>query len=155
DGGAERGVDAQGGDVGGVVFVGDVEDDHPAAHPRAVGAVAEGVGAAVQGQAVLGVGPAGGQPPLVLRRVGFAGGLVRPGVPRGARGFGVGWVGDVNNGQDLALEAGQVAGGVDPGAAVVEVAVGAGAAADPGAQQLGPVGFAHVPDEEPVLRRGV
>src|SRR5262249_49023338 len=47
DGGAQRRVDAQGGDVGGVVFVGDVEDDQAGAHPRAVGPVAEGVGAAV------------------------------------------------------------------------------------------------------------
>src|SRR5215831_20638929 len=94
DGGAQRGVDRQGGDVGGVVFVGDVEDDHAAAHPRAVGPVAEGVGAAVQGQAVLGVGPAGGQLPLVLSRVGFAGCGVLPGVPPGAGGLGVGWVGD-------------------------------------------------------------
>src|SRR5215469_13694357 len=155
DGGAERGVDAQGGDVGGVVFVGDVEDDQAAAHPRAVGAVALGVGAAVQGQAVLGVGPAGGQLALVGGGVGFAGGGVLPGVPPGAGGFGVGRVGDVNNGQDLAFEAGQVGGGVDPEAAVVEVAVGAGAAADPGAQQLRPVGFVHVPDQETVLRCGV
>src|SRR5262249_43239153 len=66
DGGAERRVDRQGGDVGGVVFVGDVEDDHAAAHPRAVGPVAEDIGAAVQGQAVLGVGAAGGQLPLVV-----------------------------------------------------------------------------------------
>src|SRR6516162_1356634 len=55
----------------------------------------------------------------------------------------------------LAIKAGQVGGGVDPRAAVVEVAVGAGAAADPGAQQLGPVGLLHVPDEEPVLGLGV
>src|SRR5215831_6182158 len=123
DGGAERGVDAQGGDVGGVVFVGDVEDDHPGAHPRAVGPVAVGVGAAVQGQAVLGVGPAGGQFPLVLGGVGFPAGLVLPGVPPGAGGLGVGGVGDVDDGEDLALVAGQVAGGVHPGAAVVEVAV--------------------------------
>src|SRR5215471_5693276 len=61
DAGAERRVDRQRGDVGGVVFVGDVEDDQAAAHPRAVGPVAEGVGAAVQGQAMLGVGPPGGQ----------------------------------------------------------------------------------------------
>jgi hypothetical protein len=32
--------------------------------------------------------------------------------------------------------------------------VRAGRAADPLAQQLGPVGFAHVPDEETVFRRG-
>src|SRR5215471_2304375 len=111
DGGAERRVDRQRGDVRRVVFVGDVEDDHAAAHPRAVGPVAEGVGAAVQGQAVLGVGAAGGQPPLVLRRVGFAAGLVLAGVPPGAGGFGVGRVGDVDNGQDLPFEAGQVGGG--------------------------------------------
>src|SRR5215467_2087722 len=154
DGGAERGVDRQGGDVGGVVFVGDVEDDHPGAHPRAVGPVAEGVGAAVQGQAVLGVGAAGGQLPLVLRHVGFAGRFVLPGVPPHAGGLGGGRVGDVDDGQDLALEAGQGAGGVDPRAAVVEVAVGAGAAADPPAQQSGPVRFVHVPDEEPVLGGG-
>src|SRR5215470_18065354 len=145
----------QGGDVCGVVFVGDVQDDHPAAHPRAVGAAAEGVGAAVRGQAVLGVGPAGGQLALVGGGVGLAPGFVLAGVPPGAGGFGVGRVGDVDDGQDLAFEAGQVAGGVDPGAAVVEVAVGAGAAADPGAQQLRPVGFVHVPDQEPVLGRGV
>src|SRR6516164_5257459 len=84
DGGAERRVDRQGGDVRGVVFVGDVEDDHAAAHPRAVGPVAEGVGAAVQGQAVLGVGAAGGQLALVLRRIGFAPCRVLPGVPPGA-----------------------------------------------------------------------
>src|SRR5262249_24722715 len=155
DGGAERGVDAQGGDVGGVVFVGDVEDDQAAAHPRAVGPVAEGVGAAVQGQAVLGVGAAGGQLALVAGGVGFAGCFVLAGVPSGAGLLGGGRVGDVNNGEDLAFEAGQVAGGIHPGAAVVEVAVGAGAAADPGAQQLGPVGFVHVPDEEAVLRLGV
>src|SRR5215468_2254584 len=65
DGGAERGVDRQRGNVRGVVFVGDVEDDQAAAHPRAVGPVALGIGAAVQGQAVLGVGTAGGQLPLV------------------------------------------------------------------------------------------
>src|SRR6516162_6601333 len=155
DGGAERGVDRQGGDVGGVVFVGDVEDDHAAAHPRAVGPVAEGVGAAVQGQAVLGVGAAGGELPLVFGGVGFAAGRVLPGVPPGAGGFGGGRVGDVDDGQDLALEAGQVAGGIHPGTAVVEVAVGAGAAADPLAEQPGPAGFVHVPDQEPVLGRGV
>src|SRR5215831_10907698 len=135
DGGAQRRVDRQRGDVGGVVFVGDVEDDHAAAHPRAVGPVSDGVGAAVQGQAVLGVGAAGGQPPLVGGGVGLAGRFVLPGVPPGAGGFGVGRVGDVDDGQDLALEAGQVAGGIHPPAAVVEVAVGAGAAADPPAQQ--------------------
>src|SRR5215469_11724720 len=155
DGGAERRVDAQGGDVLRVVFVGDVEDDHAAAHPRAVGPVAEGVGAAVQGQAVLGVGPPGGQPPLVFGGVGLPARGVLPGVPPGAGHLGGGRVGDVDDGQDLAFEAGQVAGGVDPGAAVVEVAVGAGAAADPGAQQLRPVGFVHVPDQETVLRCGV
>src|SRR5215468_10574647 len=138
DGGAERRVDAQGGDVGGVVFVGDVEDDHAAAHPRAVGPVAEGVGAAVQGQAMLGVGAAGGQLALVLGRVGLAGRFVLPGVPPGAGGLGGGRVGDVDDGQDLAVEAGQAAGGVDPRAAVVEVAVGAGAAADPPPGQPGP-----------------
>src|SRR5262249_35354138 len=122
DGGAERRVDRQRRNVGGVVFVGDVEDDQAAAHPRAVGPVAEGVGAAVQGQAVLGVGAASGQPPLVLSRVGLAGRFVLPGVPPGAGGLGAGRVGDVNNGQDLALKAGQVAGGIHPGAAVVEVA---------------------------------
>src|SRR6516225_3133250 len=90
DGGAQRRVDRQRGDVRGVVFVGDVEDDHAAAHPRAVGPVALGVGAAVQGQAVLRVGPAGGQFPLVLRRVGLAAGGVLAGVPPGAGGFGVG-----------------------------------------------------------------
>src|SRR6516162_689309 len=155
DGGAERRVDRQRGDVRGVVLVGDVEDDHAAAHPRAVGPVAEGVGAAVQGQAVLGVGAAGGELPLVFGGVGFAAGRVLPGVPPGAGGFGGGRVGDVDDGQDLALEAGQVAGGVDPGAAVVEVAVGARAAADPLPEELGPVGLADVPDEEPVLRLGV
>src|SRR5215813_8731943 len=154
DGGAERRVDRQGGDVGGVVFVGDVEDDHAAAHPRAVGPVTEGIRAAVQRQAVLGVGAAGGQLALVGGGVGLATGRVLPGVPPGAGGFGVGRVGDVDDGQDLALEAGQVAGGIHPRAAVVEVAVGAGAAADPLAGQLGPVGFAHVPDEEAVLRLG-
>src|SRR5262249_41874904 len=154
DGGAERGVDAQGGDVRRVVFVGDVEDDQAGAHPRAVGPVALGVGAAVQGQAVLGVGPAGGQLALVGGGVGFAAGFVLPGVPPGARGLGGGRVGDVDNGEDLAFEAGQVAGRIHPGAAVVEVAVGAGAAADPLAEQLGPVGFVHVPDKEPVLRHG-
>src|SRR5262249_40257330 len=127
DGGAERRVDRQGGDVGGVVFVGDVEDDQAGAHPRAVGPVTEGVGAAVQGQAVLGVGPPGGQLALVGGGVGLATGGVLAGVPPGAGGFGGGRVGDVDDGQDLALEAGQVGGGVDPGAAVVEVAVGAGA----------------------------
>src|SRR5215470_5417556 len=152
DGAAQRRVDRQRGDVRRVVFVGDVEDDHAAAHPRAVGPVTLGVGAAVQGQAVLGVGPPGGQAPLVLRRVGLAGGFVLPGVPPGARGFGVGRVGDVDDGQDLPLEAGQVAGGIHPRAAVVEVAVGAGAAADPLPEELGPVGFADVPDEEAVLR---
>src|SRR6516164_8170299 len=131
DGGAERRVDRQRGDVGGVVLVGDVEDDHPAAHPRAVGPVTQGVGAAVQGQAVLGVGAAGGQLPLVLRRVGLAGRGVLAGVPPGAGGFGGGRVGDVDDGQNLALEAGQAGSGIHPGAAVVEVAVGAGAAADP------------------------
>src|SRR5215472_1923485 len=135
DGGAERRVDRQGGDVGGVVFVGDVEDDQAAAHPRAVGPVTLGVGAAVQGQAVLGVGAAGGQLPLVLRRVGLPGCGVLAGVPPGAGGFGGGRVGDVDDGQDLPLEAGQAGGGVDPRAAVVEVAVGAGAAADPPAEQ--------------------
>src|SRR6516164_3192224 len=98
DGGAERRVDRQGGDVGGVVLVGDVEDDHAAAHPRAVGPVAEGVGAAVQGQAVLGVGPAGGQLALVLRRVGLAGRFVLPRVPPGAGHLGVRRVGDVDDG---------------------------------------------------------
>src|SRR5262249_57084623 len=112
-----------------VLFVGDVEDDHAAAQRREVGPVAEGVGAAVQGQAVLGVGAAGGQAPLVFGGVGFAGRGVLAGVPPGAGGLGGGRVGDVNNGQDLALEAGQVAGGIHPRAAVVEVAVGAGAAA--------------------------
>src|SRR5262249_19348991 len=121
---------------------------------RAVGPVTLGVGAAVQGQAVLGVGPAGGQLPLVVGGVGFAGCFVLPGVPPGAGGLGVGRVGDVDDGQDLALEAGEVAGGIHPRAAVVEVAVGAGAAADPLAGQLGPVGLAHVPDQEPVLRLG-
>src|SRR5262249_26332545 len=154
DGGAERRVDRQRGYVGGVVFVGDVEDDHAAAHPRAVGPVTEGVGAAVQGQAVLGVGPPAGEFALVFGGVGFAPGFVLPRVPPGAGHLGVGRVGDVDDGQDLPLEAGQVAGGVDPRAAVVEVAVGAGAAADPPAGQPGPVGFAHVPDEEAVLRRG-
>src|SRR5262249_38560216 len=90
DGGAQGRVDRQRGDVLRVVFVGDVEDDQAAAHPRAVGAVAEGVGAAVQGQAVLGVGPAGGQPPLVAGRVGLAGPFVLPGVPPSAGGFGGG-----------------------------------------------------------------
>ena len=137
-----------------MVLVGDVQDDHAAAHPRAVGPITYGIGAAVQGQAVLGVGAAGGEPPLVLGGVGLAGRLVLPGMPPGAGGLGAGRVGDVDDGQDLALEAGQAAGRVDPRAAVVEVAVGAGAAADPLAQQLGPVGFAHVPDEETVLRRG-
>src|SRR6516164_891910 len=144
DGGAERRVDRQGGDVRGVGFVGDVEDDHAAAHPRAVGPVAEGVGAAVQGQAVLGVGAAGGELPLVFGGVGFAAGRVLPGVPPGAGGFGGGRVGDVDDGQELALEAGQAGSGVDPGAAVVEVAVGAGAADDPLPEELGPVGFADV-----------
>src|SRR5215813_10884829 len=152
DGGAERRVDRQRGDVCGVVFVGDVEDDHAAAHPRAVGPVAERVGAAVQGQAVLGVGAAGGQLALVFGGVGLAAGGVLAGVPPGAGGLGGGRVGDVDDGQELALEAGQAAGGVHPRTAVVEVAVGAGAAADPLAQQSGPVGFVHVPDEEPVLR---
>src|SRR5215471_19137583 len=155
DGGPERRVDRQGGDVRGVVFVGDVEDDHAAAHPRAVGPVAEGVGAAVQGQAVLRVGAAGGQLPLVPGGVGLAAGCVLPGMPPGAGRLGGGRVGDVDDGQELALEAGQAAGGIHPGAAVVEVAVGAGAAAGPLAEQLGPVGFAHVPDEEAVLRGGV
>src|SRR5215469_16242307 len=155
DGGAERRVDAQGGNVRRVVFVGDVEDDQAAAHPRAVRPVAEGVGAAVQGQAVLRVGAAGGQPPLVGGGVGLAAGFVLPGVPPGAGGLGVGRVGDVDDGQDLAFEAGQVGGGVDPRAAVVEVAVGAGAADGPLAEQPGPVGLVHVPDEEAVLRGGV
>src|SRR5215467_13107655 len=155
DGGTERRVDRQGGDVRRVVFVGGVEDDHAAAHPRAVGAVAEGVGAAVQGQAVLGVGPPGGQLALVFGGVGLAGRGVLAGVPPGAGGLGGGRVGDVDDGQDLALEAGQVAGGIHPRAAVVEVAVGAGAAADPLPEELGRVGLVHVPDQEPVLGLGV
>jgi hypothetical protein len=152
DGGAERRVDRQGGDVCRVVLAGDVGDDHPAAHPRAAGPVAKGVGAAVQGQAVLRVGAAGGQPPLAGG--GLAGRRVLPGVPPGAGHLGGGRAGDVDEARDLALEAGQVAGGAHLRAAVVEVPVGAGAAADPPAQQPGPAGLAHLPDQEPVLRRG-
>src|SRR5215470_9481553 len=97
DGGAERRVDRQGGDVRRVVLVGDVEDDQAAAHPRAVGPVSEGVGAAVQGQAVLGVGAPGGQPPLVGGGVGLPGRLVLPRMPPRACGLGVGRVGDVDD----------------------------------------------------------
>src|SRR5262249_35994036 len=172
DGGAERRGDREGGGGGGGGVVGGGGGGQAAAAPWAGGAGGRGGGggargeggrggggggggAAVQGQAVLGVGAAGGQPPLVFGGVGLAGRFVLPGVPPHARGLGAGRVGDVDDGQDLALEAGQVGGGVDPWAAVVEVAVGAGAAADPGAQQLGSVGFVHVPDEEAVLRLGV
>src|SRR5215470_4039455 len=97
DGGAERRVDRQRGDVRRVVLVGDVEDDHPAAHPRAVGPVTQGVRAAVQGQAVLGVGAPGGQPPLVGGGVGLPGRLVLPRMPPRACGLGVGRVGDVDD----------------------------------------------------------
>ena len=138
-----------------MVLVGDVEDDHPVAHPRAVGPITQRVGPAVQRQAVLSrVRAPGGELPLVLRSVGLSGRLVLPRMPPGARRLGVGRVGDVDDGQHMPLEAGQGAGGVDPRAAIVEVAVRAGGAADPVAQQLGPVGFVHVPDEEAVLRRG-
>src|SRR5262249_57305008 len=99
--------------------------------------------------------PAGGQLALVGGGVGLAAGGVLAGVPPGAGGLGGGRVGDVDDGQHLALEAGQAAGGIHPGAAVVEVAVGAGAAADPLPGQPGPAGVVHVPDQEAVLGLGV
>src|SRR5262249_22212340 len=84
--------------AGGVVLGGGGGGAHPVGHLGAVRPVTLGVGAAVEGQAVLGVGPAGGRARLVGGGVGFAGRFVLPGVPPGAGGFGGGRVGDVNNG---------------------------------------------------------
>jgi hypothetical protein len=104
----------------------------PRIHPRAVSTIDQDVGAAVKGQAVPRVGAAGGEPPLVL------GVYVSPAalfcMPPHAGGLGVGRVDD---GQYMALEVRQGAGGVDPLA-----------------QQLGPAGLVHAPDPEAVFRLG-
>src|SRR6516165_11289794 len=132
--------------------VGDIEDHHPGALPRAVGPVTHHVRAAMEAKAELaGEGVPAGEPALLLDRVRLAGVLVLSWVPPLPCDRRVGRVFDVDDGQDVALEPGERAGRVDPPTAVVEVAMGAGLTAGPTPEELGPVRLLDVPDEEPVL----
>ena len=152
DGAAQRRIDREGRDVLGTFSVGDIEDHHPGALPGKECAICDHIRAAMETKAELaGEGLTAGKTALLLRRVRLASGLVLPGIPPLPGDLRIGRIFDVDDRQNVTFEPGERAGGVDPSTAVVEIAMGAGLAADPTPEQLGPIRLLDVPDEKAVL----
>src|SRR5262249_54321202 len=82
DGAAERRIDRESRDKLGTLLVGDVEDHHPGALPRTVGAIGDHVSTAMEAKAELaGEGVTAGEPAFLLRRIRLASGLVLSWLP--------------------------------------------------------------------------
>jgi hypothetical protein len=122
----------------GIGLVGDVEDHHPGAFPRTVGTICNHVRTAMETKAELaGERVTAGEPTLLLCRIRLAGVLVLSWVPPFPCDVRISRIFDVDDGENVTLEAGERAGRVDPSTAVVKVAMCAGLTRSPNAREAG------------------